>query len=314
MRKVVCGLATIAAVFLVSVSAQYAVAKDIGVAWEGKSGMANRVTDGFEKGMKEFAPDIGIEYQKDLPSIEEVAVFASKWQKEKDGMVILRSSGAKWLGNNPPSIPTFIGGCNNPTELGAVKDLQAPEGNITGVTYFLPVDTQFEIFQAVIPNLDSVALLLEKGHPSSVIDQEGTKAVCDKLGIKYNETFCASPEEAINATKQFKGNVSAIILGNQALLLDNAAKIVEAAESTPVLAYSANPVKVGALGGFVADDVKLGYLLAQSVTDVLVNGKAVKEVPVKVDPEPKFFINVKTAERLGIEVPYKILETATLIE
>lgn len=314
MRKVVSAFTVIALLFGVGLAAQNAMAKDIGVAWEGKSGMANRVNQGFDQGMKEFAPDIKIEYQKELASIDQVAEFAAKWQNEKDGMVILRSSGAKWLGKNPPTIPAFIGGCNNPKELGAVKDLQAPEGNITGVTYFLPVDTQFEIFKVVIPKLESVLLLLETGHPGSAIDQEGTKAVCEKLGIKYNEAFCASAEDAVNAVQQSKGNVSAVIIGNQALLLDNAAKIVEAAGSTPVLAYSANPVKVGALGGFVADDVKLGYLLAQSVAEVLNNGKAVKEVPVKVDPDPKFFINVKTAEKLKLEIPYTILETATLVE
>ncbi|RJQ54695.1 MAG: hypothetical protein C4530_16810 [Desulfobacteraceae bacterium] len=314
MRKFLYALIAIVPVLLVGMNLQQAIAKEIGIAWEGKSGMANRVTQGFEKGMKEFAPDIKIEFQKELASIDKVSEFAAKWQKEKDGMVILRSSGAKWLGKNPPAIPAFIGGCNHPAELGAVKNLKAPEGKITGVTYFLPVDTQFEIFQAILPKLETLLLLLEKGHPGSAIDQEGTKAVCDKLGIKYNEIFCASPEDTIQASQQFKGKVSAMIIGNQALILDNAAKIVEAAGKTPVLAYSSDPVRVGALGGFVADDVKLGYLLAQSVRDVLIKGKAVKEVPVKVDPEPKFSINVKTAEKLGLQIPYTILQTATLIE
>jgi putative ABC transport system substrate-binding protein len=314
MRKLVYGFIAIFPIFLLAIDLQNSAAKELGVAWEGKSGMANRVTQGFEKGMKEFAPDIKIEFQKDLASIDKVAEFAAKWQKEKDGMVILRSSGAKWLGKNPPTIPAFIGGCNHPGELGAVKNLQAPEGNITGVTYFLPVDTQFEIFQAILPKIESLLLLLENGHPGSVIDQEGTRAICKKLGIQYNEILCSSPEDTVKASLQFKGKVTAMIIGNQALIIDNTAKIVEAAGKTPVLAYSSDPVKVGALGGFVADDVKLGYLLAQSVRDVLIKGKAVKEVPVKVDPEPKFSINVKTAQKLAIEIPYIILQSATLVE
>ena len=137
-------------------------ATDIGVAWAGKSGMAERVTAGFEQGMKELAPDIKIEYQKELGSVDDLAVVAAKWEKEKNGMVLLRSNAAKWLGQNPPTIPTFIGACNNPNQLGAVKNLQAPEGNITGVTYYLPVDSQFEIFQAIIPDLKSLLLVLGK--------------------------------------------------------------------------------------------------------------------------------------------------------
>ena len=289
-------------------------ATQIGVAWAGKSGMSNRVVKGFDKGMAEFAPDIQIEYQKELGSVEDLAKVAGKWEKEKTAMVLLRSSAAKWLAKNPPAIPTFIGGCNNPTELGAVKDLKKPEGQITGVTYFLPIETQFEIFKAILPDMQSVLLLLEKGHPSSVIDQEATKDIAAKLGIQYHEKFCASPAEATAAAQEYKSKVSAIIIGNQALLLDNTDKVVQAADKTPVLAYSEKPVKSGALGGFAADDEKLGYLLAQSVADVLKNGKAVKDVPVKVDPDPKFFVNAKAAQNLGVEIPFSILESATVIE
>ena len=145
-------------------------ATEIGVAWAGKSGMSNRVNAGFAQGMKELAPDIKIEYQKELGSVDDLAQVAAKWEKEKDGMVLLRSNAAKWLGKNPPAIPTFIGGCNNPKQLGAIKDLQSPEGRITGVTYYLPVDTQFDIFQAIIPNLKSVLLLLGAANPSAPID------------------------------------------------------------------------------------------------------------------------------------------------
>jgi putative ABC transport system substrate-binding protein len=314
MRKIHIFVAVVLAMLLININPAAAEPAEIGVAWSGKSGMTNRVTQGFDEAMRELASDIKIEYQKELASMDDLAVVAKKWHKEKKAMVLLRSSAAKWLAKNPPSIPTFIGGCNNPAQLGVVKNLQAPEGKITGVTYFLPVESQFEIFSAILPNLKSVVLLLEKGHPSSLIDQEGTKAVCKKLGIQYNEKFCASKEEAVQAANQFKGKVSAIILGNQALLIDQAASVVGAAGQTPVVAYSSKPVKAGALGGFVADDVKLGRMLAQSVVDVLKKGKSVKSVPVKVDPEPKFYVNAKTAEKLGIEIPYSILDAATVIQ
>ncbi len=301
--------------FILMLSGVTAVcATEIGVAWAGKSGMANRVSDGFEQGMKELAPDIKIEYQKELGAIDDLAQVAKKWEKEKNGMVLIRSNAAEWLAKNPATIPTFIGGCNNPAELGAVKNLQAPEGNITGVTYFLPVDSQFEIFRAILPDMKSVLLLLGKNNPSAVVDQAGTKAVCEKLGIAYNEKLCDTKEDAIAGVNEFKGKVSVIIIGNQALHIDNAENIVKAAGNTPVFSYSSKPVSSGALGGFVADDKKLGYMLAESVVAVLKNGKAIKDVAVKVDPEPKFYINAKTAEALKIEIPFTILETATVIQ
>jgi putative tryptophan/tyrosine transport system substrate-binding protein len=307
-------VALTAVMTLLVFSAGAVCAMEIGVAWVGKSGMAKRVAKGLQEGMVQLAPDVKMEFQKELGSLADLEKIVSRWSKEKQGMVILRSNGAKWLGKNPPQIPTFIGGCNNPEQLGAVKNMKAPEGNITGVTYYLPVATQFEIFQAIVPDMASVLLLLGHGNPSADVDRTETEAVCKKLGIAYNGVVCASVGEIEAAVNKYKSKVSAIIIGNQAEVMDYTQQIMAAAEKTPVVSYSNKPVKMGALGGFVADDVKLGGMLSESVVEVLKKGKAIKDVPVKVDPDPKFFVNVKTVEMLGIEIPYTILEAASLID
>lgn len=81
---------------------------EIGVAWVGKSDMAERVANGFSEGIQKLAPGTKIEYHKELSSLKELAKIAAKWEKDKKGMILLRSSAAKWLAKNPPSIPTFI--------------------------------------------------------------------------------------------------------------------------------------------------------------------------------------------------------------
>ncbi len=289
-------------------------ATDIGLAWAGKSGMAKRVYQGFEKGMKELASQVNIEVKKELGSVEELAGVVKAWKGQKDGMVLLRSNAAKWLGRNQPSIPTFIGGCNNPEQLGAIQNLAAPEGKITGVTYYLPPDIQFEVFHAILPEMKGVLLLLGKGNPSAIVDQKGTQQVCKQLGLAFREVQCETLEDALSAVKTINDTTTAVVIGNQSLLMDNADKLVEVSGSTPVVAYSDQAVKKGALGGFVADDEKLGYYLAQTVVDVLINGKPTASVPVKFDEDPKFFVNLKTAEKLGVELPYAILQAATIIE
>jgi putative tryptophan/tyrosine transport system substrate-binding protein len=314
MKKSTCITFVSIWILILMVAPGMAFGMEVGLGWAGKSGMAKRVTKGFQAGIKELAPDINVEYQKELPAMDDLALVAARWQGEKQAMVLLRSNAAKWLGKNQPTIPTFIGGCNHPVQLGAVKNLESPGGNITGVTYFLPVATQFEIFKAILPNLNSVMLLIEKGHPSADIDLAGTKKVCAAENIDLKYQLCETEADVFSAVSNAKGNVSAIIIGNQSLMIDAAQSIVEAAGSTPVLSYSSKPVKVGALGGFVADDEKLGYMLAQSLVDVLKNGKTVGSIPIKIDPSPRFFINASTSQKLGIDIPFDILEAATVIE
>ncbi|MFH1768800.1 MAG: ABC transporter substrate binding protein [Candidatus Omnitrophota bacterium] len=291
----------------------YAEPVKIGFGWVGKASMPERVTKGFLKGIDDLGADIEIEYRRELMSMSDLGDIVSRWQMEKKAMVILRSNAAEWLAKNPPKIPTFIGACNHPGQLGVVNNLNAPEGNVTGVTYFISVEKQFDLFQRIIPQIKSVLLLLEKGHPSSDIDKEETKDVCSKRGISYNDRLCSSKDEAVEVVKFYRDDVSLIIIGSQALNLDNAENIVKAAGATPVVSYSSRPVKVGALCGLVASDDKLGHMLAQSLVDVVIKGKIIKDVPVKFDPAPKVSINIETANRLGIKIPYDILKEAEVV-
>ena len=287
----------------------------VGMAWMGKSGSSNRFQKILTEDFQAKAPTIQLEVVGEIATEEEFAALVARFQQEKAGMIILRSTGSEWLAKHPTTIPTFIGGGNHPGYLNVVKNLAAPEGNITGVTYYVPVNTQFEIFQAIIPNLTSLWLLLEKGHPSSLIDQEQTKKYCDELKIAYHESLCSSPEEVVAAVKEaVAAGVSAIVLGNQAIPIDNAKAIVAAAGMTPTLSYLSPPVKEGVLGGFNADEIKLAHILAESVIDVLVNGKPIREVPIKFDPTPEFTINETTAQKLQLTVPYEILKHAVIVK
>ncbi|HQI82934.1 MAG TPA: hypothetical protein PLR71_15410, partial [Deltaproteobacteria bacterium] len=58
---------------------------------------------GFAEGIK--GSGITIEYQKDLASVEELEKVIARFQKEKAGMVILRSTGAEVLMKSPPLYP-----------------------------------------------------------------------------------------------------------------------------------------------------------------------------------------------------------------
>ncbi len=289
-------------------------AVEIGLVWVGKSGMAKRVVKGFEAGMAELAPQVRIEYRKELASIDALAQVVKKWEGQKSGIVLLRSNGAKWLAGNPLAVPTFIGGCNNPKQLGVVQNFESPEKNITGVTYFLPMDTQFDIFQEILPEMKSVLLLLGRGNPSADVDREGTKKVCRNLALSYKDVECLVINDALKAVRAVDNSQTTVVIGNQSLLFDRADEIVAAAGDIPVVSYSDRAVKLGALGGFVADDDKLGHMLAQSVVDVLIKGKSIRTIPLKTDPDPRFFVNLKTAEKLGIELPYSVLSAATIIE
>lgn len=312
MKRMLIMFSVMSTFMFFSVDAVLAI--NIGVTWTKKSDMASRISKGLVERLKELDPAINVEMKNELASNEDMEAVVSEFDKTKDGIVILRSNGAEWLASHPTKVPAFIGGCNHPATLGTIKNVKAPEGNVTGVSYYIPVNKQFEIFTAIMPELKSVLLLLEAGHPVSDLEYDDTKEVCDKLGIDFKAVRSKSFEDSIAAVKSNLGKTSAFIIGNNNLNVNHAEEIVAAAQNTPVLSYNKLPVEKGALGGFVADDEKLGRMLAETVVDVVKKGKSIKDTPVKFDTDPLFFLNQKTATRLNIEVPYDVLQFATLIE
>lgn len=285
----------------------------VGVAWQGKSGMADTVFKGMQQALSERAPGITLEVRKDLADETTLNATIEEFEKTKKGMVILRSNGAKLLAKRSLRVPSFIGACNNPVELGVAESLIKPKANMSGVTYYIPAKVKLETFRSVYRPMKEFLLLVEEGNPSSPIDASETEAAAPGLGLSGRTASCKTIDEAVAAVAK-AGPDSVFILGSQALLLDNADKVVQAAGLRPVFAYSERPVQVGALCGVVADDLKLGRMLGAMVAEVLVQGKSIAALPIQTDPKPRLFVNASAAQRLKVEIPYEILSLAQIVE
>ncbi len=289
-------------------------AKEIAVIWDTKSAMVNELMMGFLATMRNLAPDLKVTMYRERANMEEAKKVFQKCEGEVDGIVFLRSSGAEYLASVTPKVPCFIGACNNPVELGVIKNLSAPEGKVTGVTYFIPYNERFNIVRRLFPNVKSVALLVEKGHPSGPIEQAGTSAECKRLGITYKEVVASNLKELLDQTRNL-GPVDLIILTNTRLVMDNVTSLLTITNPNkiPIFSYADKPVKSGAMAGIAADDLKLGGLLAESVVDVIVKNKQISQTPVKLDPQPKLTINEGMMKSLGFNFPETILKEATII-
>ena len=268
--------------------------------------------------MKEIAQNVEVVQHRELRDMKQGEQVFTQSETNSDGIVFLRSNGAEFLGSlsSPPKVPSFVGGCNNPQELGAIKNLNAPEGMITGVTYFIPYEKRFEVIKQLFPNLKTIALLLQKGHPAALIEQKGTKAECARRGIEYNEVVAENLNQLIDGTKQLSGRVDLFIVSSTALVLDNMMSLLTVTNPAkkPIFSYAADRAEKGATAELAADDDKLGRMLAESVVDVVVNKKPISQVPVKIDPSPKLIINEGQMRALNLTFPEALLKNARLVK
>jgi putative ABC transport system substrate-binding protein len=284
----------------------------LGIAWQGESHMQDRTAAGLAEVLETEAPEIEIEWRRALPSLLALDQTAREFQTNKDAMVLLRSTGAAYLGHHPPTIPTFIGGCNNPVILGAVPDLEQPGGMITGVTYVLSHHDVIKTFKKVLP-LESVLMIYQIDHPGGAIDRVGVRAACEEFGIEFYEEGCRTHEYRQAIIRRNAGQVSAIILINNSVVADFPAEAVAAAGETPILGYTREIVAGGALAALAADDMKLGRYLGQSIIEVMVEGRDPGTINVRTDEKPILHLNMDTAVRLGVQVSQAVLKTAEIV-
>ena len=286
----------------------------IGVTWYGQSGMAKRILGGMQERNEELGNPVT--FKLDTEKADKAAAKATIEGFIADGVAgvaALRSTGGVLMKEMNISVPGFIGASNNPEQLGSVENMASPEGMITGVTYYLPHDTQMATFQNILPEMQNILLVTDANHPAGAVDRDGVMSYCEANGLNCKHVAVETKDQVVPTIQEHEGSVDAVILGNQAKVFEDTAKVVNATD-LPVLSFSAKAVKEGALAAFAANDHKLGRYLTDSIVSVVVDGQSVGDVPVKTDEDPILSVNMTTAGELGVEVPYEILTTANIVE
>jgi putative ABC transport system substrate-binding protein len=255
-----------------------------------------------------------VKLDRELKDMDQAAEIFRESEKTMDGIVFLRSSGAEYLATANPKIPCFVGATNNPAELGAVRNLNAPEGRVTGVTYYIPYEKRFEVIMTLFPNVKRVGLLVALADPTGLIEQEATRRQCAHLGLKYEDVVAPDLKKLVEQTGKLADKVDLLIISNSRLVSDNITSLlpIANAKKLPMFSYATEPVRKGVVAGIAANDQKLGTMLAESVVDVLVKGQPTAKVPVKSDPEPIVSINQAMMQSLGLKFPEAILKKATI--
>lgn len=294
----------------------YTADKKVAIMWSGHSGRAERVLEGFMEEMSRSAPNLRLIISRDIRPMEEAEKRFKEFEATVDGIVFLRSNGAKFLARANPKIPCFFGACNNPVELGVVKSLSEPEGKLTGETYFIPFEKCFEVIQQMFPQAKRIGYLGEKGHSGTPIEQRDISQECSRRHLEYHEVIADSVRDLVTKLENLVPQVDLILLGNESLIFDHVIDIVAVANKTktPLFGFMDKVVQRGAVAGLVTHDQTEGAMLAESVVDVVVKGKPVSQVPVKTCAMPIIMVNRGMAEFLGISVPSSLLPRVTWVE
>lgn len=231
-----------------------------------------------------------------------------------DIIIPIATSTAQAAAAATDSIPIVFAAVSDPIAAGLVTAFDKTDKNITGVSDAIAVEEIFRLAGKLTPDAKTFGFVYNASEPNSNSCINRAKAYCDANGLKYQEVTVTSTADIQLAVASLTGKVDAFFTPD-----DNT--VASAMTTYAQVAIDAKkPIYVGADslvkdGGFAT--VGIDYtILAKQVADMaakVLNGTAIKDLPVESVKEYSKIMNAKTAEAIGVTVPDDIKNEFTFV-
>ncbi len=217
--------------------------------------------------------------------------------------------------NATDEIPIMMAGVTDPVGAKLVESIEAPGGNITGVSDAMSLDVQFELLQEILPEATKVGFMYSTNEDNSQLEVEAAAAAAEELGFETQIEGLSSALDMQMVGQNLASQVDVIFIGSDNTIASSFATLLDATDAAniPVITTVATMIEQGALGGVAINQKQIG-LQAGLLAKEIVDGSAASDIPVQFVENPETLINPDTVERLGIELPESVTEKAIMIE
>jgi putative tryptophan/tyrosine transport system substrate-binding protein len=213
------------------------------------------------------------------------------------------------------TIPIVFVTGGDPVELGLVRALNRPGGNLTGAT-FLDVEAaakRLELLREVVPAAELIAVLVNPANPGySEVETKRLRVAARVLGVRLQVMNTSGPSEFEEAFATLgRARAGGLMVVGDALFNDHPDQLVALAArySLPAMYSSREHTMAGGLMSYGASIIDAWHL-AGTYTGRILNGEKAADLPVQQSTKVELIINLKTAKALGLTIPETLLATA----
>ena len=212
------------------------------------------------------------------------------------------------------SIPIVFHMGDDPVRLGLVASLNRPGGNITGVT-FLTVASgskRLELLNTLVPKAKIIGLLVNPDNPGAGPTQDELGDAARALGVKLNVVAAHDQRQIDEAFTQFvEQHTEGIIIAPDTLFRVQMVQMIGLAErfAIPTVYATRDFAEAGGLVSYGADIVEAYHQEGIYAARIL-RGDKPSDLPILQSVKFELVLNAKTAKRLRLQVPDKVLALA----
>jgi putative ABC transport system substrate-binding protein len=288
----------------------------IGVLLPGTPASFSLRTGAFLDGLKEHGhiegKTITIEWRWGQDRVETLSGLAAELVRSNVDVIVTGGTfAAKALKAATPTIPIVMAIIGDPVAAGLVDNLARPGGNLTGFSVVAPElgGKRLELLKEIVPNVSSVAVLLNSKNPQSQIELREMRAAARAIELElYPVEISAEDglEDAFAAMN--KVEVQALVVLTDPILFSQRKQAVDLANRNrlPAMYFFRGFAEDGGLMSYGPSDTDL-FRRAAGYVDRILKGSKPGDLPVEQPTKFELLINLKAARSIGLIIPESFL-------
>jgi putative tryptophan/tyrosine transport system substrate-binding protein len=187
--------------------------------------------------------------------------------------------------------------------------------NITGASMNVPVEQPLRLLKQLGPQVKRVGVIFNRARTGYLVKR--AEAVAREEGLQLIAKEISSPKEAIAALESLQGAVDALwILPDETTLAQAVVQqmlLFSYRNKIPLLGLSERHAQMGALLSLsFASSEDIGRQAGELASSIL-GGKTAADVPYTTARRLSLTVNLKAAQKLGVEIPKVVLGRATTV-
>lgn len=202
--------------------------------------------------------------------------IAQKFRSDKPDVIVAIPTIAAQAAMNATKdtdIPVVFSSVTDPIAAKLVTSLEAPNGNVTGVSNFVPVEPQFKLFKRVFPALKTLGIIYNPGEANSTALNAMMEKAAPSFGLTLVMAVASKSSEVSAATRSLCGKVDAVFVNNDNTALSAFKSVVKEAQTCGIPAFVSDIdiADQGALAALGPDQREVGRQTARMVDFILKN-------------------------------------------
>lgn len=181
------------------------------------------------------------------------------------------------------------------------------KSNMTGVSNFVKIEPQLELFQKIQPSLKKIGMIYNTGEANSVFIVQKTEIACKKMGIQLITQGISKISELLQATEKIAQKVDAVFISNDNMVLSSMENVCAICDKykIPVYVSDTDQVQKGCAVALGPNQYEIGVQTGKIVKRIA-DGEDINQIAVQYPESTELYINTKSP----IKIPNEIISQA----